>query len=86
MVEQNKFQLSDPSARLLSKEEVLSAVGVTYPALWQWIREKKFPAARSIGSNEKNKGRIAWLESEVIDWIKSRPARIPKPIEEKSEA
>lgn len=62
--------------RLLTKGEVLELIGVTYPALWAWIRDGKFPPGRSIGSGKR--GHIAWIESEVFAWIESRPPRLPK--------
>jgi predicted DNA-binding transcriptional regulator AlpA len=61
---------------LLTKGEVLERVGVSYPAIWQWIREGKFPPGRSIGFGKR--GHVAWIESEVMDWIASRPVRLPK--------
>ena len=62
--------------RLLTKGEVLELIGVTYPCLWTWIKNGKFPAGRSIGNGKK--GHVAWIESEVNDWILSRPRRLPK--------
>jgi predicted DNA-binding transcriptional regulator AlpA len=57
-------------ACFLTRAEVLEVVGVTYPALWQWMRDGKFPLAREIGNR-----RIGWLSSEVAAWMKSRPVR-----------
>jgi predicted DNA-binding transcriptional regulator AlpA len=54
-------------ARLVFKPEVLDRVGVTYPSLWQWMREGRFPLSREVG------GKIAWLESEIDKWIEERP-------------
>lgn len=62
--------------KLLTKGEVLELIGVSYPALWTWIRDGKFPPGRSIGTGTN--GRIAWVEDEVFDWIESRPRRFPK--------
>ena len=56
-------------ARLISKPEVLDRVGVSYPTLWQWMRDGKFPRSRELG------GKSAWLESEVEAWIASLPMR-----------
>lgn len=55
--------------RLLSKAEVLERVGRTFPTIWQWMREGRFPPARDLG------GRPAWVESEVTEWIKALPIR-----------
>jgi predicted DNA-binding transcriptional regulator AlpA len=62
--------------KLLTRGEVLELVGVSYPAIFGWVKEGKFPPGRTIGVGKK--GHIAWLESEVIDWIMSRPLRYPK--------
>jgi predicted DNA-binding transcriptional regulator AlpA len=56
-------------ARLLSKAEVLERVGRTYPTIWLWERQGKFPRARNLA------GRPAWLESEIEDWINALPVR-----------
>jgi predicted DNA-binding transcriptional regulator AlpA len=66
----------DSSVRLLTKGEVLALIGVSYPALWGWIRDGKFPAGRSIGFGKRS--HVAWVESEVAEWIANRPLRLPK--------
>ena len=55
--------------RLISKPEVLDRVSVTYPTIWTWMREGKFPRSREIG------GKVAWIESEVEEWIAALPVR-----------
>jgi predicted DNA-binding transcriptional regulator AlpA len=62
--------------RLLMKDEVLELIGISYPCLWAWIRDGKFPPGRSIGHTKK--GHVAWIASEVEAWIMSRPLRFPK--------
>ena len=59
----------EEAARFLTKRQVLARVGVTYPCVWKWMNEGKFPRSRAVG------GKSAWLESEVSDWINSRPLR-----------
>jgi len=59
--------------RLISKTEVLARVGVSFPTLWLWMREGRFPLSRDLG------GSSAWIESEVTDWIESLPVREYKP-------
>ena len=56
--------------RFLSRAEVLDLIGVTYPVIWQWIRDGKFPAAREIGAR-----RVGWLASEVRKWMENCPKR-----------
>ena len=56
-------------SRIVSKLEVLDRVGASYPTIWQWMREGKFPRSRELG------GKSCWLESEIEDWILSRPVR-----------
>jgi prophage regulatory protein len=55
--------------RLISKPEVLDRVGVTFPTIWKWMREGKFPRSRVLG------GKTAWIESEVEAWIAALPVR-----------
>ena len=52
---------------LISKAEVLRRVGMSYPTIWQWMREGRFPRSRQVGS------RSMWLGEEIDAWIVSRP-------------
>jgi predicted DNA-binding transcriptional regulator AlpA len=61
--------------RLISKSEVCDKVGKTFPTVWLWMRQGKFPQARDLH------GRPAWVESEIDDWIASLPVREYKPAE-----
>ena len=65
--------------RLISKPEVLDRVGVTYPTIWLWMREGKFPRSRELG------GKAAWIESEIEAWITARPTRKLKGDAERAE-
>lgn len=64
--------------RLLNKKQVLALVPVTFPTLWAWMRRGEFPAARTVGD------RPVWLESEVAEWLNSRPLRPYKQSEPRS--
>jgi prophage regulatory protein len=55
--------------RLLDRYEVLRRVPVSYPTLWKRMRDGQFPRSRNCG------GKIMWVESEVDDWILSRPVQ-----------
>ena len=65
-------------ARLISKHEVVDRVGVAYPTLWQWMREKppRFPRSRALG------GKTVWIKSEIDAWIAALPKRPLKGDEE----
>jgi predicted DNA-binding transcriptional regulator AlpA len=65
--------------RLVFKPEVLDRVGISYALLWDWMRTGKFPMARQVG------GKTAWVESEIDEWITSRPRRQYKPRPDKVE-
>jgi prophage regulatory protein len=56
-------------ARFINKKQMLARVGASYPSIWQWMREGKFPRSRELG------GKAAWLESEIEAWIVNRPIR-----------
>jgi hypothetical protein len=40
----------------------------TWPTLLDWIARRGFPPGRMLGPNTR-----AWFESEVYDWLASRP-------------
>jgi predicted DNA-binding transcriptional regulator AlpA len=54
--------------QLLSRKEVLSLVPISYPTMWQMMRDGRFPRSRMVGKNK-----VGWLASEVADWIVNRP-------------
>jgi predicted DNA-binding transcriptional regulator AlpA len=56
-------------SRLIGKPEVLERVNVTFPTLWLWMREGKFPRSRDVG------GKAVWVESEIDSWIEGLPIR-----------
>ena len=55
--------------QLLMKHEVVAITGMTFPTLWLWMRQGKFPRSRIVG------GKSAWLASEVEAWIAALPVR-----------
>ena len=56
-------------ARLLSRREMLDRVSLSYPTVWQRMRDGKFPRGRDNG------GKIVWVESEIADWIAKLPVK-----------
>jgi predicted DNA-binding transcriptional regulator AlpA len=65
--------------RLLSKAEVLDLIGVTYTTLWEWMGRDEFPRAIELGKPNGRSTKIAWYESEILDWIAARPRRRLRP-------
>ncbi|MCK1669248.1 MULTISPECIES: AlpA family phage regulatory protein [unclassified Bradyrhizobium] len=70
----------ETKVRLVFKPEVLDRVGVSYPLLWDWMRTGRFPMSREVG------GKVAWIASEIDDWITGRPQRKYKTRAEEVEA
>jgi predicted DNA-binding transcriptional regulator AlpA len=56
-------------AHLLSKREVLAIANVSYPTLWSWMRQGKFPRSRIVG------GKSMWLSTEIEAWLAALPVR-----------
>jgi predicted DNA-binding transcriptional regulator AlpA len=61
--------LGGEGVRLLSKAEVVDRVGRSFPTLWQWMQENKFPRARDVH------GRPMWIEREIEHWIRTLPIK-----------
>jgi predicted DNA-binding transcriptional regulator AlpA len=55
--------------RLLGKGEILTITGVSFPTVWQWMRDGKFPRSRVVG------GKSMWLSTEVEAWMATLPVR-----------
>jgi prophage regulatory protein len=58
-----------PAERLLDKAEVLHITGVTFPTIWLWMRQGKFPRSRIVG------GKSMWISSEIEAWLAELPLR-----------
>lgn len=70
---------STVSPRLLPKAAVLEMTGIGHPVtLWRKIQAGTFPSPIQISPR-----RSAWVESDVVEWIRARiaagPARIAPP-------
>jgi predicted DNA-binding transcriptional regulator AlpA len=55
--------------RLLSKYEVMTITGLSYPTLWAWMRDGRFPRSRIVG------GKSMWLSTEIEKWLAGLPVR-----------
>jgi prophage regulatory protein len=58
---------------MLSKSEVQKMVGLSGPTIWRMERKGEFPARRQISAN-----RVAWLDTEIEEWLRSRPTVRPQ--------
>ncbi|OMO25123.1 hypothetical protein BH581_16740 [Vibrio splendidus] len=54
--------------KLVSINEILKAIGVSRATIYRWMDAGTFPYSIDV-----SKGRVAWLEHEVKEWIDSRP-------------
>jgi predicted DNA-binding transcriptional regulator AlpA len=66
--------------KLIYKRELLALIGVSYGSVYNWMRQGRFPLARELGPPGGRTSRIAWLESEITEWLGSRPKRRMKPL------
>lgn len=66
--------------QLLTRLEVIDRVKLTYPTILNWMRVGKFPRSRAVG------GRVAWVESEIDDWITNLPVAYVKTDEDDAAA
>ena len=53
------------------------AKGINYSKvqLWRKAKEGSFPAPIRLGEGGEGRGRIAWVESEIDDWIAQQIAK-----------
>ena len=54
--------------RILRAREVMHKTGLSQTTIWRRERDGIFPRRRSLGNHA-----IGWLESEVDDWLQTRP-------------
>ena len=60
---------SAAAPRLIRFREVSSRVGLGRTKIYALIKEGAFPKQRKLSTNS-----VAWLESEVTEWINARAA------------
>jgi predicted DNA-binding transcriptional regulator AlpA len=53
--------------RLLPKAEVCQRVGLTFPTIWKMIQKREFPRPCRNGT------KTMWIETEIDDYVLSRP-------------
>jgi predicted DNA-binding transcriptional regulator AlpA len=76
---QRVYGASAPPVHLLDKSEILAITGVSYPTVWLWMRQGKFPRSRVIGGDSsKNSNKSVWRSDEVEAWIAALPVRALK--------
>lgn len=61
---------SSPASRLLRLPEVMARVGLKRSAIYQRMREGRFPKARSLGPKC-----VVWIETEIDSWIEEVASR-----------
>jgi predicted DNA-binding transcriptional regulator AlpA len=60
----------DDAERFLSRKQVCEITGLSYSTIWQMMRNNgQFPRAHIISKG----GRVGWLKSTVVSWMRSRP-------------
>jgi predicted DNA-binding transcriptional regulator AlpA len=58
-----------PTIRLLSKAEVMAISGLSFPSIWAWMRDGRFPRSRVVG------GKSMWRSDEIDAWLAGLPVR-----------
>jgi predicted DNA-binding transcriptional regulator AlpA len=61
--------LSQLPVRLMNRHEVCALANVSYPSVWVWMRDGKFPRSRIVG------GRSMWLSTDIDAWLVALPVR-----------
>lgn len=59
--------MSNVTARLIRLNEVLVMTGLSRSGMYRSIEKQQFPSQVSIGDRA-----VAWVESEVQDWVHQR--------------
>jgi prophage regulatory protein len=61
--------------RFIFKPERRKMTGVSHPTWWRMEKRGEAPKCRQISP-----GRVAWFESELLEWMKTRPvSQLPSP-------
>lgn len=60
------------STKLIRLSELAKLIGLSKSTIWRLIRAGRFPRAKRIAPNS-----VAWLESDVSDWVRDPEAFDP---------
>lgn len=58
--------------QILRINDLVELLGVSRVTLWRWERDGLLPPKRVLGPNT-----VGWLESEILEWLESRPTGSP---------
>ena len=70
-------------AILIAKKKMLDRVGLSYPTVWQRMREGTFP--RPVRISEGPNPQVRWFQEEVDAWVANRPRQVYKAVPTQSE-
>jgi prophage regulatory protein len=54
--------------KILKLKEIVQLTGLSRVTIWRMEQRGEFPQKISLSPN-----RVGWIDSEVFDWIRSRP-------------
>jgi prophage regulatory protein len=54
--------------KFLSSSELIKMTGLSRITIWRYEKANSFPKRRQLGTR-----RVGWVESEIMDWLESRP-------------
>ncbi len=57
-----------PGELLWNIKTVVLKTGLSRPSIYRYMKRGRFPARRRVGPN-----RVAWVPSEIVAWIETRP-------------
>lgn len=66
---EDTFERPAALPRLLDKAEVCRIACASFPTLWSWMRQGRFPRSRAVA------GRSMWLSTEIEAWMRELPLR-----------
>lgn len=64
--------------RVLRANDLTKRLGISATTIWRLRQEGGFPPPRRLSAQS-----VGWLESEVDEWLESRPVAGPAPDESK---
>lgn len=74
---QHQHPAQDQDMRLIDLNAVTARTTLCKAVIWERVKEGDFPAPVPIGTLRRDgrHSRVAWVEAEVIDWIRAQVRR-----------
>jgi prophage regulatory protein len=72
------FHSNEDNPQLMKLKDVCEMLTISRATVYRWVDEGKFPEPVILGQEEGKRSAVRWYETDVLDWLKSKPKGVQK--------